>query len=89
MTFLQESVEKWLTNLKMEDYCLKFEKAGYVTQSAANNNVMENLKEITERELEIDIGVQKPGIKSTMNKLTHWFNFLSFSQVTGKGLCKL
>ena len=50
---------KWLSDLKMneEDYVSKFQKAGYSTHED-----VENLKEITEKELEDDIGVKKPGI---------------------------
>ena len=59
-TYQQESVEDWLSKLRMdeeeEDYIRRFNAAGYCT-----SDDVEHLREITEDELKVDIGVTKPG----------------------------
>ena len=57
-------MKEWLVKLEMdkedENYYLKLEKAGYLS-TADQDDDMEHLKEITESELEIDVGVKKAG----------------------------
>ena len=85
---MQDSVKEWLAGIKMleEDYVSKFEKAGYKT-----SDDVEHLKEITEEELEKEIGVKKLGILACMAgcKVTTYFYFSLHLQATGKDSCKL
>ena len=47
-------------DMEDENYYLKLGNAGYFS-TADQNDDMEHLKEITESELEIDVGVKKAG----------------------------